>query len=94
MKKEIKIAYLSYYKKDKDGGEYSRVYATSNFEEVYRFKKEAKKAKIVHKVNYTWKNVSNKTDHYTVNTNRDKEEKEKVKRQNLWQQLEKWLQSS
>lgn len=94
MKKEKKIAYLTYYKENKDGEEYSRVYATSNFEEVYRFKKEAKAAKIVHKVNYTWKNVSNKADHYTVNTNIRKEEKVKVKRQNLWQQLEKWLQSN
>lgn len=93
MNKQKQVAYLTYYKKDEEGKEYNKVFATTNFEEVLEFKAEAKAAKIIHKVNYTWENVSNKTDHYTVNTNIPRPPKIKVKRSNLWQQLENWLQS-
>ena len=56
---------------------------------------KAKEAKIIHKVNYTWENVSAKTDDsYTVKyPNIPRPPKVKIKRPNLWQQLENWLQS-
>lgn len=92
MNKQKQVAYLTYYYNE-NNTKYSKVYATINFQEVFDFRAIAKKAGIEHKVNFTWENISNKTDHYTVNTNIPRPPKIKVKRPNLWQQLENWLQS-
>jgi hypothetical protein len=95
VNKQKQIAYLTYYKTNEEGEEISKTFATINFQEVFEFKAKAKEAKIIHKVNYTWQNVSAKTDDsYTVKyPNIPRPPKVKVKRPNLWQQLENWLQS-
>ena len=93
MNKQKQVAYLTYYKTNEEGEEISKTFATINFQEVFEFKAKAKEAKIIHKVNYTWENVSAKADHYTVRPDIPRPPKVKVKRPNLWQQLENWLQS-
>lgn len=87
MNKQKQVAYLTYYYTNEEGVEESETFGTLNFEEVFKFRAKAKEAEIVHKVNFTWENVSTKADNlYTVRPR-------KVKKDNLWRQLEKWLQS-